>query len=43
MYSFNLKDLPFQLCLAGRLHTEESVNRDSGGSTCKKDALRTSS
>ena len=42
MYSFNLKYLPLQLFLAGRLHIEISVNRHSGA-FCKKDVLRISS
>lgn len=42
MYSFNLKYLPLQLFLAGRLHIEGSVNRHRGA-FCKKDVLRISS
>ena len=38
MYSFNLKYLPFQLFLAGRLHIEVSVNRHSGA-FCKKEEI----
>lgn len=42
MYSLNLKDLPFQLCLVGRMHIEASVKRDSDA-IYKKDVLRIAS
>lgn len=39
MYSFNLKDLPFELCLVGGMHIEIRENRDSDA-IYKKDVLR---